>query len=109
MAKGSKVITHNSSYESSECESDDDLKPSYSKLVKIATTQQSAIERIQKLLNNSNDLLGEEMDRTQSLTEEFESLKYKYDNLTNRHVTLLEDHEKLSYEFLQRKQDLEKL
>src|SRR3954464_10472927 len=32
-----------------------------------------------------------------------------FDNLQGHHNTLLSDHEKLSYEFLQRKQDLEKL
>ena len=37
------------------------------------------------------------------------SLQSRFDNLQDRHVTLLADHEKLSYEFLQRKLDLEKL
>src|SRR6266536_2098544 len=51
------------------------------------------------MLDKSDDMLGEEMDRTQTLT----------DNLQSHHNSLLSDHEKLSYEFVQRKQDLEKL
>ena len=49
------------------------------------------------------------MDRTQTLTKGLQSLQSKFDNLQSRHDALLVDHEKLSYEFLQRKQDLEKL
>ena len=62
MAKGSKVSSRSSHSDTSEDESDDNLKPSYSKLVKIATKQQHAMERIQNLLERSDDLLAEEMD-----------------------------------------------
>ena len=61
------------------------------------------------MLDKSDDLLGEEMDRTQTLTDNLQRLQSKFDNLQSHHNTLLSDHEKLSYEFLQRKQDLEKL
>ena len=61
------------------------------------------------MLDKSDDMLGEEMDRTKTLTENLQRLQSKFDNLQSHHNTLLSDHEKLSYEFLQRKQDLEKL
>ena len=44
MAKGSKVLKYPSS-ESSEDESDENLKPNYSKLAKITMKQQQAFER----------------------------------------------------------------
>ena len=47
MAKGAKVTKYASS-ESSEDESDENLKPSYSKLAKIAVKQQNAIEKNSK-------------------------------------------------------------
>ena len=108
MAKGVKVLHHFSS-SSSEGESDANLTPSYSKLANIAIKQQSAMERIQNLLDKSDDLLSDEMECTQALTDDLKSLQSKYDELQSRHVALLAEHEKLSYEFLQRKQDLEKL
>ena len=71
MAKGAKVPEYSSS-ESSDDESDDDLGPSYSKLATIATKQHKALERVQNLLDKSDDLLGEEMDRTQTLTDDIQ-------------------------------------
>ena len=68
MAKGAKVLKYTSS-ESSENESDENLKPSYSKLAKIAVKQQRALEKVQNMLDKSDDMLGEEMDRTKALTE----------------------------------------
>ncbi|XP_073360472.1 uncharacterized protein [Aegilops tauschii subsp. strangulata] len=68
MAKGAKVLKYPSS-ESSEDESDENLKPSYSKLAKIAVKQQRALEK---------------------------RLQSKFDNLHSHHNTLLTDHEKLS-------------
>ena len=44
-----------------------------------------------------------------ALAESLQRLHTKYDTLQDHHNTLLSDHEKLSYELLQRKQDLEKL
>ena len=107
MAKGAKILKYSSS-ESSENEFDENLKPSYSKLAKIVVKQQRALEKVQNMLDNSDDML-EEMDRTKTLTENLQRLQSKFDNLQSHHNTLLSDHEKLSYEFLQRKQDLEKL
>src|SRR3989337_1320253 len=49
------------------------------------------------------------MDRTKTLTKNLQRLQSKVDNLHSHHNTLLSDHEKLSYEFLQRKKDLEEL
>ena len=95
--------------ETSEDESDDNLKPSYSKLAKIDVKQQKALEKIQNLLDKSDELLGEELNQTKTLTDNLQRLQYRFDNLQNHHNTLLTDHEKLSYEFLQIKQDLEKL
>jgi predicted nuclease with TOPRIM domain len=108
MARGVKVLQRPSS-SSSEGESDENLTPSYSKLASIATRQQTAMERIQITLDKSDDLLNDEMERSQALTGDLKSLQSKYDELQSRHVALSTEHEKLSYEFLQRKQDLEKL
>ena len=108
MAKGAKVLKYTSS-ESSENESDENLKPSYSKLAKIAVKQQRAFEKVQNMLDKSDDMLGEEMDHTKALTENLQRFQTRFDNVQSHHNTLLSDHEKLSYEFLQRKQDLEKL
>ena len=60
MAKGAKVLKYPSS-ESSEDESDESLKPSYSKLAKIVVKQQRAFEKVQNMLDRSDDLLGEEL------------------------------------------------
>ena len=68
MAKDAKVLKYPSS-KSSENESDENLKPSYSKLAKSAVKQQKAFERVQNMLDKSDDMLGEEMDRTKTLTE----------------------------------------
>ena len=60
--QGCKVPNYSSS-EYSDDESDDDVfGPSYSKLGTIATKQQKALEKVQNLLDKSDDLLGEETD-----------------------------------------------
>ena len=69
------------SSESSEDESDENLKPNYSKLAKIAVKQQKAFEKVQNMLDKSDDMLGEEMDRTKTLTENLQRLQSKFDNL----------------------------
>ena len=61
------------------------------------------------MLDKSDDTLGEEMDQSKALAESLQRLQTKFDNLQSHHNTLLSDHEKLSYEFLQREHDLEKL
>ena len=63
MAKGAKVTKYASS-DSSEDESDENLKPSYSKLDKIIVKQRKAFEKVQNMLDKSDDMLGEEMDRS---------------------------------------------
>ena len=68
MPKGAKVLRHSPS-ESSEDEFDDNLKPSYSKLAKIVVKQQKALEKVQNLLHKSDDLLGEELNQTQTMTD----------------------------------------
>ena len=80
MAKGAKVLKYTSS-ESSENESDENLKPIYSKLAKIAIKQQRDLEKVQNMLNKSDDMLAEEMDRTEALTENLQRLQSKLDKL----------------------------
>ena len=67
------------------------------------------MEHTQKLLDKSDDLLDAEMTRSQSLIEDIKNLHVKYQELESRHETLSTTHEKLSYDYLQRKQELEKL
>ena len=62
-------------------------KPSYSKLATIATKQQTALEKLQNLLDRSHDLLNDEMNLTQILTEDVKSLQSRFDNLQDRHDT----------------------
>ena len=110
MARGAKVNSCNTHYQtSSENDSDCNSKPSYKTLAKIATEQQKAMEHIQKLLDKSDDLLDAEMTRSQSSIEDIKNLHVKYEELESRHETLSTTHEKLSYDYIQRKQDLEKL
>ena len=61
----------------SECES----KPSYKTLAKIATEQQTAMEHIQNLLDKNDDLLDEEMNRTQSLIKGIKNFVLSTKNL----------------------------
>ena len=67
------------------------------------------MEHTQKLLDKSDDLLDAEMTRSQSLIEDIKNLHVKYQELEGRHESLTTSHEKLSYDYLQRKQELEKL
>ena len=108
MAKGAKVTECYLS-ESSDDESGDEFGPSYVKLASLAPKQQRALEKVQNMLHESDDMLGEQLDQNKALTDSLQKLQSKFDNLQNHHNTLLADYEKLSYEFLQRKQDLEKL
>ena len=68
MARGAKVNSHTTHYQtSSDDDSDCGSKPSYKTLAKIATERHKAMEHIQKLLDKSDDLLDAEMTRSQSL------------------------------------------
>ena len=110
MARGAKVNSRDAYFQtSSEDDSECESKPSYKTLAKIATGQQTAMEYIQKLLDKSDDLLDAEMIGSQSLIEDIKNLHVKYEELESRHEILSATHEKLSYDYLQRKQDLEKL
>ena len=67
------------------------------------------MEHIQKLLDKRDDLLDAEMTRSQYFIEDIKNIHVKYEELESRHETLSTTHEKLSYDYLQMKQDLEKL
>ena len=108
MENGAKVTECYLS-KSSDDESSDEFGPNYVKLASLATKQQRALEKVQNMLDESDDMLGEELNQTKGLTDCLQKLQSKFENLQNHHNTLLSNHEKLSYEFLQRKQDLEQL
>ena len=63
MAGGAKVTECYLS-ETSDDESGDEFGPSYVKLASLATKQQRALEKVQYMLNKSDDMLGEEMDQS---------------------------------------------
>ena len=54
-------------------------------------------------------MLIDEIEKGQTLTNEHEALKLKFEELQSRHDLLSADHEKLTYEFLHRKVALENL
>ena len=62
-------------------ESDDELGPSYVKLVSLSAKQQRALEKVQNMLSKSDDMLGEEMDQSKALAESLQRLHSKYDSL----------------------------
>src|SRR3954470_20656032 len=92
MAKSSKV----SSYSSTDDSSDEEPDENYAKLAKLASKQQRALEKTQNSLNKSDDMLVEEMTKTQKLSEESNILQSKFDDLFNRHEALFTDHEMLT-------------
>ena len=67
------------------------------------------MEHTQKLLDKSDDLLDAEMTRSQSLVDDIKNLHAKYQELEGHHESLSNTYERLSYDYLQRKQELEKL
>ena len=94
MAQGAKVNSRDAYFQtSSEDDSECEFKPSYKTLAKIATEQQTAMEHIQKLLDKSDDLLDEEVNRTQSSIEDIKILRVKYEELESHHETLSTTHE----------------
>ena len=109
MAKckvSSSKVTYDTSDDSSyECKS----RVCYAKLVKIASIQQDELESLTETIKKSEILLIDEMEKGQTLTNEHEVLKEKFEELSSRHDILLVDYDKLTYEFLQRKMALEKL
>ena len=96
MAKDAEVTKCYLS-ESSDDESGDEFGPSYLKLASLATKQQRALEKVQYMLNKSDDMLGEEMGLSKALAESLQSLQSKFDALQDHHNTLLSDHEKIFF------------
>src|SRR3954470_19380091 len=109
MAKA-KVSSSKASYDTSECSSyESDSKLSYAKLAKLASRQQDELDSLSNTIKKSEVLLIDEIEKSQTLTNEHEALKLKFDEIQTRHDILSTDHEKLAYEFLQRKVALENL
>ena len=109
MAKSSKEKVphkHQKIYASDEFSSDDD---DHAKLIKIAKKQQYSLEKIEKTLRKSKELLVKEMKKNQVLTEENSTLESQMEELSSCHEFLSPDHEKLTYDYLKRKQELESL
>src|SRR3954467_1943040 len=95
-SKSSYDTTDSSAYET-------DSKLSYVKLAKIASKKQDELEFLSLTMQKSETLLIDEIEKGQTLTNEHAALKEKFDELSARHDLLSADHEKLNYEFLQRK------
>src|ERR1041384_5976241 len=109
MAKA-KISSSKASYDTSECSSyESDFKVSYAKLSKLASRQQDELDSLRKPIKKSEVLLIDEIEKGQTLTNEHEALKLKFEELQSRHDFLSADHENLTYEFLQRKVALENL
>src|SRR4051812_8088315 len=75
----------------------------------MAYKQQDELESLSLTMQKSETLLIDEIEKGQTLTNEHAAFKEKYDELPARHDLLSVDHEKLNYEFLQRKIALEKI
>src|SRR4051812_10832608 len=109
MAKA-KVSSSKVTYDTSDCSSyDSDSKISYAKLAKMASIQQDELNSLSKSIKKSEALLINEIEKGQTLTNEYAALKEKFEELSSWHDLLSVDYEKLTYEFLQRKMALQKL
>ena len=49
--------------------------------------QQKDFEKVQNMLDKSDDMLGEEMDCTKALTENLQRFQTRFDNLQSHHNT----------------------
>src|SRR3954463_5314874 len=110
FVKSGLLHSSKSNYDTSDyssCESD--TRVSYAKLAKIASIQQDELDSLSKTIKKSETLLIDEIEKGQTLTNEHEALKEKFEELSSRHDLLSIDYEKLTCEFLQRKMSLEKL
>ena len=85
--------------------SDDDQ----SKLIKIAKEQQYSLHKLEKTLRKAKNLLVEEMKKNQTLRNKHSTLLAKFEDLSGCHDFLSDDHERLNYDFLKRKQELKSL
>ena len=104
MAKASKEKVsskHHKVHSSDQYYLDED---DHAKLIKIANIQQNSLEKIEKTLRKSEGLLVEEMEKNQLLTEEHSPLMSRMEEVSNRHDFLSADHERLTYDYLKRKQ-----
>ena len=109
MAKASKVSSK-SSYDTTDSSTyETDSKLSYAKLAKMASKQQDELESLSLTMQKSENLLIDEIEKGQTLTNEHSSLKEKFEELSSQHYLLSVNYEKLTYEFLQTKMALEKL
>jgi hypothetical protein len=110
MAKASKVSASKVNYDTSDGSAyESNSRVSYAKLAKIASIQQDELESLSETIQKSEVLLINEIEKSQTLTNEHAALKEKYEELSTRHDLLSVDYEKLTYEFLQRKIAHEKL
>ena len=75
----------------------------------MASKLQDELESLSLTMQKSETLLIDEIEKGQTLTNVHVALKEKFDELSARHDLHSVDHEKLNYEFLQRKIALEKL
>ena len=79
----------------------------YAKLIKMANTQQDALQRLEETLRKSDGLLVEEMEKNQMLAEEHAALSSTFEDLSIRHDSLSVDYEWFSKDFLKRNQEFE--
>nr|XP_040254001.1 nucleolar and coiled-body phosphoprotein 1-like [Aegilops tauschii subsp. strangulata] len=103
MAKASKEKVsskHHKTHSSDQYSSDED---DHDKLIKIANIQQNYLVKIEKTLKKSEGLLVEEMEKNQSLTEEYSTLKSRMDEHLTRHDFLSTYPKRLTYDYLKRK------
>jgi hypothetical protein len=106
MAKASKdkVSSKNySTHSSDQFSFDEDDR---AKLIKSAKKQHNTLDKLEKTLRKSEGLLVEEMEKNQSVTDEYSTLEARLNELTSHHDFLSADHERLTYESLKRKQEL---
>src|SRR3954469_13308509 len=109
MAKA-KVSSSKNSYDTSDGSPyESNSRISYAKLAKIASIQHNELDSLSETIQKFETLLIDEIEKGQTLTNEHAALKEKFDELSAWHDLLSADHEKLNYEFLQRKIALEKL
>src|SRR3954464_9988246 len=84
MAKA-KVSSTKASYDTSECSSyESDSKVSYAKLAKLASRQQDELDWLSKTIKKSEVPLIDEIEKGETLTNEHEALKRKFDEIQTR-------------------------
>ena len=99
-SKGKVPPKKQKAYASDDSSSSDDDQ---AKLITFAKKQQYSLEKLEKSLRKTENLLVEEMEKNQMLTNEHSALLAKFEDLSSRHDFLSDDHERLNYDFLKRK------